>query len=186
MRRPLLPLLLALLASVLLGVPAVSGAADARFRVALDGRIGGAVQGTPEDLTARFGAPSARRTGRGGTTCELRWSRIGLRATYAVLGEGELSACEDGQFVGARLTGSRWHTTRGLRVGTPERRIRATGARRCAPGQCFSSTAGTHVRNGWVLSSHHNRCTGRRSPTVVARTTRGRISSFQVDWIGCE
>jgi hypothetical protein len=174
---------------VLAGTAAASpaGAADADYTLGRDGSIGGVEQGAVSALVERFGAPSTRRAGEG-ASCTLAWSGIGLRAESSVFGDTEADPCDDGIFTGARAAGSRWHTGSGLRKGASSARIRREAVARCGSGTraCYVAGRRTPVRNGWILSTHRIGCAPGRYPTLIAITTGGRLSSFAVNWVGCE
>ncbi len=80
---------------------------------------------------ARYGDPTTRRP-TDDIICDVRWRGLGAR--YSFYNLGGLDPCSDaGGLVGsAVLTGPRWRTTRGVRVGDPASRIRRQpGAFRC-------------------------------------------------------
>jgi hypothetical protein len=75
-------------------------------------------------FVARFGEPTLRR--RADVACDVRWSRPGLRARFANFGGLNPCSAAGGRAQRAVLTGPRWRTLRGLRVGDPLARLRAT------------------------------------------------------------
>lgn len=90
--------------------------------------------GTTRPLGAavrRFGPPT-RRTRRG-EVCTVRWRALGARFNFANLGGRNPCSDRFGLVGTANLTGSRWRTARGLRIGAPAAQIarREPSAIRC-------------------------------------------------------
>lgn len=81
-------------------------------------------------LVRAFGNPSSTVLGKGGSSCTLRWTPLGIRAVVTNFGQ-PFSPCLRGFFAEARLTDRRWHTAAGVRPGSLERAARTASKRRC-------------------------------------------------------
>jgi hypothetical protein len=125
-------------------------------------RVGSA---TPAQAIAAYGAPSALR--RQGTTCTSRWPAIALSLGFLSF---DANPCSAGVLVHAVVTGRRWRTNRGLRIGDSRARLRAL-----YPGA-------TAHRDGWWLVTRHA-CAevgGQAFPGLLARTAHRRVAGFVV------
>jgi hypothetical protein len=114
----------------------------------------GLIQGrnTLAALKGTFGAPSTV------AQCRATWRSIGLVATFA----GAL--CTDSSaLAGATVSGSRWGSLRGVRVGDSVAKLlwQAQDAKRLAPAQWLLASGG---------SSHHAK--------LVAAIHAGKVTSF--------
>lgn len=125
----------------------------------------------------RYFGPPSRRHRDGRYTCVKHWRSIGLTVTLGVF-DSSRNPCFAGIFFRAILHGSRWHTSSGVRPGSPARKAAATSIRRCTIRLCRT--------RGYVLSQHYSVCAAGRFPTVVAATKGGRVSRFVVYSVGCE
>jgi hypothetical protein len=131
-----------------------------------------------EGLRSAFGAPnSVIRSNR--YSCSMRWASIGLRAELTNYGQAR-DPCHPGYFLQAHLLGSRWHTPKGLRIGSA-----ASVARRqsvCARLRC--SRRG--YPRGYVLGVHRIDCAPGLFPNVIAVIRRARVVSLWVYSHNCE
>jgi hypothetical protein len=115
--------LIALAALVAFAAPAAGGSPSfvvkqdnwiGTFAVKNDGTLGG--------LQKAFGKPAALVRGKDG--CRASW-KIGLNVTLYNLGGQDPCKPATGYFSDALLSGSRWVTDRGLRVGATTARLQA-------------------------------------------------------------
>ena len=128
-------------------------------------------------LVRAFGDPSSTVLGRGGSTCTLRWTALGIRALVTNFGQ-QFSPCLRGIFSEARLTDRRWHTAAGIRRGSSERAARAVSKRRCTLARCGVS--------GYALGLHPSDCAGGDVPSVVAEVRDAKVVALRVYSRGCE
>ena len=128
-------------------------------------------------LVRAFGNPSSTVLQRGGTSCVLRWSARGIRAFVTNYGQ-PFSPCLRGIFVEARLTDRRWHTTAGVRPGSPESAAREVSKRRCTRDRCGVT--------GYALGLHPSDCAGGLVPSVIAEVREGKVVALRVYSRGCE
>ena len=176
--RLLAPLLIALCALPAGLAPAAAG----DYEVGLGhkrAQIGAFVQdgvGDPVDMQDVFGPADDRD--RDDFSCTLRWTGIGLKATFAKFGTENGDACKVGTFVEAKLTQRRWVTPNGIRKGVSEARVQKVAERRCTRNTCG-------VR-GYALELHRSECAGDKVAGVIAAVRDGRVSKLIVRWRGCE
>jgi hypothetical protein len=156
----------------------VSAATPAMFDVFNErGFAGNAAEGLREAFADPNSAIHSRRRG----TCTMRWSPIGLRAVLTNYGQAG-NPCDTGYFLEAHLTGSRWHTPKGLRIGSA-----ASVARRqavCGRGRLRCQTQG--YPKGYVLGVHRIDCARGLFPNVIAVVRRAKVVSLWVYTHGCE
>lgn len=178
-----------LLATSAAAAPAAADSTDPRYRVpvtsATPATIGEFVESENRGdagvgLRAAFGAPTS--TVRRSSQCFLRWSRSGLWVELTNYGQSR-HPCTHGYFVRARLLGTRWHTPRGLRVGSAASAARAQAV--CGPGRPVCRRTPFHAP-GYVLGVHRIDCAPGRFPNVIASIARGRVSALWVYTHGCE
>jgi hypothetical protein len=79
----------------------------------------------------RYGPPNSRR--RNGVVCNVRWRQLGAQFLFANLGGRNPCANRWGRVGSAKLTGARWQTIGGLKIGDPVEDIpaKAPQAIRC-------------------------------------------------------
>jgi hypothetical protein len=90
------------------------------FAVKSDGTLFGAIE--------EFGDPTSLRPGtgrllRGWNACVARWRQLGLPVVFYNLAGQNSCRPQYGYFRDAVITGKRWRTTKGLRIGDPWRYI---------------------------------------------------------------
>ena len=139
------------------------------YKVKRDGTLAGAI--------AVFGNPSSiRRKGQLGSTCNVRWKRIGVRMTFANFGAANPCDPDQGRFVRARTTGKDWRTESGLKIRNTSTRV----AQR-HPNATFR---GRTSPNGlWWLVARPDpflEPAGTLSPRLVAQVKQGRVVRFVV------
>jgi uncharacterized repeat protein (TIGR01451 family) len=124
-----------------------------------------------------FGLPTARHlTGRAGESCLVTWKRFGLQLRTLIDGpefQGGADPCHDGTVNDALVTGARWHTAAGLRIGDPEARLDEL-----YPGA---------PRRGawrWLVTRKLARTGDAVYPTVLAKIADGRVAAFRVNRAG--
>lgn len=129
-------------------------------------------------LVDAFGEPdSTTEIGRG-TGCRLRWKAIGAQANLTNYGQDGVDPCTEGYFYEAILTGPKWHTTKGLRVGSSEAAARKASKRTCTVSRCG--------RPGYAIELHRIDCATVKVPGVIVQTRSGKVSAFVVRSRGCE
>ena len=134
---------------------------------------------TAADAKAAFGAPSSAKRRTRYVGCDLRWSSLGIKATFTTYGLIEGDPCEVGIFIGARLTDRRWYTATGLRVGVSEKKVRRYSKRTCTKQTCGTS--------GCALGLRETECSGSfKVPTVIAVVRERRLAAFMVNPRSCE
>jgi hypothetical protein len=134
------------------------------FRVKADGTLGGA--------RAAFGEPSSRVL-RGGV-CHVDWRSAGVRMTFYNLG-GE-SPCDSrtGRFGTAVITGPRWRTSKGLRIGAP-----SASVGRFFPRARYRIDA--YYGAGWWLVVRTTPFgLGDEYPGLLARVRGSRVTAFVI------
>lgn len=101
------------------------------------------------------------------TTSTLDWSKLGLEMTFTLLPPSGAGACYRGAFEQARITGRRWRTAAGLRVGAS-----FAAMRRLYPRARRESDYGAPGVT-WGLVPNLN-------PSLQAVVRRGRVAFFRV------
>lgn len=115
------------------------------------------------DAKRVFGAPSSVRMRP--QSCIVSWRRYGLVVQFFAF---EPNPCKVGTVLSATMTGSRWHTLSGLRIGDPASAVKQKHPR------------ATLHDDGWWLVSRKTCELGGFQPygSLVARLRNGRVSSF--------
>jgi hypothetical protein len=90
--------------------------------------------------------------------------------------------CNPGYFLQAHLVGSSWHTTRGLRIGSPSSLARRQSV--CGRGKLHCQTSG--YPRGYILGVHRIDCARGLFPNVIAVIRHSRVVSLWVYSHGCE
>jgi hypothetical protein len=178
-RRPFRRLVLPALLLVLAAAAAPGSAAPARApaqatdlvvkvagtRVSLAGVGGREPLG---DFVARFGAPTVRRRVEQ-VACDVRWSPIGLRVLFANLGGLDPCSDEGGHAQRAVVTGARWRTARGLRIGDSLARLRER-----YPGAVLRN------RVWWLARAFSPIGTGGDYPVLAAVVRSGEVRALRL------
>ena len=128
--------------------------------------------GSLRGLIAAFGQPTTlRRDARYRLACHASWRPIGLRVSLYNLGGANPCSPEGGRFGQAVMTGGRWRTSIGLRIGDPVRRLRTLyrGERR-------------HGAWWWLVVRRSPFGAGGTYPGLAAKVVRGRVSAFAVSY----
>jgi hypothetical protein len=120
--------------------------------------------------------------------CELRFETIGLSTTFMTLAEGAATPAKCTFFMMAVVTGSRWHTPNGLRVGAPletMRRLfpRAYRAAKIAGEHRDITTGSTE----WWLANHESAVRGlshAARPVLAAYVKDGHVAALGVTIVG--
>jgi hypothetical protein len=134
------------------------------FRVKVDGSLGGAIDA--------LGSPSSRRLRNG--VCYVAWSGIGVRMQFYNLGGGNPCGFGTGRFSNATITGARWRTSKSLRIGDTEARVR-----RLYPLARFHSDR-FHGPGWWLVVRYSTIGDGGNYPGLMARVRSGRVSALVV------
>jgi hypothetical protein len=157
-------------------------AAPALLTIQGDAKIGGysvKADGTLNGAIASFGRGSSTRPlmYRGRLVreaCVARWRTIGLRITFYDLGGRDPCEPQFGYFREAVMTGLRWRTASGLRVGHPSRYIL-----RYHPEAKRSPSAS----QWWWLVTRHSRIgIGGNYGALEAKVVNGFVSAFRVNY----
>jgi hypothetical protein len=146
-------------------VLAAGASADVSYVIRGDRSFAGlGFRDTLASSTKVLGTPSSVRT-RVGRICIARWNRHGV---VIQLVSFEPNPCKTGSLLSANLTGPRWRTTNGLRVGDPVTEIARKHPR-----------AKRH-RDGWWLATRRTCELGGNQPygSLVARTGGGHVTAF--------
>ena len=118
---------------------------------------------------AAFGRPSSRRDR--GNLCPIAWRAIGVRILFANFGGGSACAPRLGRAQVAVVSGRRWRTAQGLRIGATPGRLREV-----YPGADRVGARSYRIVTGRsVIGSDDG-----PYAVVSARLSRGRISSFRL------
>jgi len=119
------------------------------------------------DAVRAFGQPTEVKRVRG--ACKVRWSRLGLKATFTSFGAIS-DFCAQGFFQTAVIRSPSWRTWAGLRVGMRSSRVPALHRRaRFAAGK-------------WVLASQ-TVYGSEPGATVSALVAGGRVRALSL-WVG--
>ena len=167
MARAAVPALAALAVAAVVAVSAAL--ASAPYVIRADERIGPfAVKrdGSMKGLRAAFGAPTLLR--RNGLSCFARWRPHGLAVELYNLG-GANPCSPAGRFGAATMTGARWRTTVGLRIGDPSSRVRRLYRRATRRGAWF-----------WLVTRRSLIGEGGPYPGLAAKIAGGRVVAFRV------
>lgn len=122
-----------------------------------------------------FGRPSSERGKR--TVRYVEWRAAGVSITGATLGGCRRTRCrtDELQVQSARVTGPRWQTAEGLRVGDPTARV--------AELYDVDVPAGDDSRDVVVADAYYPVGGDGDLPTVTARIRDGIVKGFDV-WVG--
>ena len=133
-------------------------------------KTAGVEAGRVMDATAAFG-PASAVVPMGDVGCRMRWSALGLRATFANFGGGDPCGAETGRLQQATIRAPEFRTSADLRVGDAwyEVREKHPNAKR----------RGEH----WVVKVAHSIYAGRRIPTVKAIVEQKRVAALRL-WAG--
>jgi hypothetical protein len=134
------------------------------YAVKADGSLGGAVEA--------FGDPSTRR--RHGIACDLTWRSLGLWINFYSLSLRNPCSAQGGRFGAAVVTGRRWRTSLGLRIGDPVARLRRLYPRARFHDDPFYGAAWWLVVRTSVIGDTHD------YPGLRARVRNGRVSALVV------
>jgi len=163
-----------------LALPSASTAASKEIRITKSKTIAGVGDFRPNSnayvgaAASVFGAPTAVKAS-GSAGCDVRWSELGLRITFANFGAPDRSACEADigraqviQIGGAKAAG--WHTNRGLYIGAKRSTMfKKYDQRRTGPG-----------RYSLVRRASPFGPPGTIQEILGARISNGKVSSFVV------
>jgi hypothetical protein len=122
-------LLAALAALTALAPSSAASAADLTIKVRerhiseLGGFRTSGLHGTLGEAIRAWGRPSSSKR-EGNTGCQVGWSTVGVRATFANFGGGSGCSERGARLQRAKLRSKRWTTERGLHVGDPSARLK--------------------------------------------------------------
>lgn len=136
------------------------------YAVKADGSLGGAVD--------EFGRPSSTR--RTGGACDLTWSGLGLRIHFYNLGARDPCSREGGRFGTAVITGRRWRTSLGLRIGDSVTRLR-----RLYPRARFHRRP-LYWAGWWLVVRTSPYGVTHEHPGLRARVRNGRVVALVVEY----
>lgn len=156
-----------------LAVPAAS-AAPSSYVIQGDYRIDGyavKANGKLAGAVAAFGQPGSLRRGPR-ENCAARWPSLGLRIGFYNLGGANPCRPETGFFGSALVTGRRWRTANGLRIGDRAITILIRHPKaRPSPQE----------RNWWWLVPRFTQATGGYGG-LEAKVVKGRVAAFRVNY----
>jgi hypothetical protein len=116
--------------------------------------------------------------------CRLRFKKIGLSTTFFTLAADTATPANCTHFGGAEVTGSRWHTANGLRVGATLASLRRIFPRAYnsgkIPGNHWSIPTGS---TRWELTDGASSSHAAR-PILVAYVRGGRVAALGIDIVG--
>ncbi len=123
---------------------------------------------TKANAVRLFGAPAIVR--RQGTSCFATWPRAGVQIEFFAFAPAD--PCAAGTVLRATLSGGRWRTAKGLRVGDATPRIAALYPH------------ATKHRDGWWLAK--GGCELENYGKVIARVSRGKVVALLLHGAVCE
>ena len=129
------------------------------FAVKKNGTLGG--------LEAAFGKPGRLTPTQDG--CTALWGSIGLRVSLYNLAGGNPCKPKTGFHSTSVMTGKRWSTNKGLRIGDAVARLKA-----------LYPKAKLHGSQYWLVP-RFTQATG-SYPGLAANVVAGKVSAFQVIW----
>ena len=153
-------------------------AATPSFVIRGDHSVGGLpLAGTKAQAVAIFGPPTTVRVHKP-YECFVSWRRYGLSVDFFAF---EGAPCATGGALTLTVTGTRWQTEKGLRIGDSVSRLRTR-----YPGAKLRARLGP--QSGWWLVVRHacREVGGQAFPGLLARTLSGRVSAFVVSGSVCE
>lgn len=116
--------------------------------------------------------------------CQLRFEKIGLSTTSFTLAEGAATPAKCTFFMMAVVSGSRWHTANGLRVGATVASLRRLFPRAYnsgrIPGKHWGIPTGS---TRWELADGASSSHAAR-PILVAYVRAGRVAALGIDIVG--
>lgn len=137
------------------------------FAVKTDGTLQGAIEA--------FGRPTSVRRGRY-VNCIVRWRSIGLRIEFYNLGGQNPCVPQYGYFGQALMTGKRWRTGNGVRVGDPIHKLH----------QRYRITRYNGYWLWLIVRSTRADCALSSGvcyyPGLEAKGLRGRVAAFRVNY----
>lgn len=149
------------------------------FVIQGDAKIGGysvKASGTLEGAIKEFGRPTTlrrgRRMGRPVASCVARWRPLGVRITFYNLAAQDPCEPQYGYFYEAVVTGKKWRTAKGLRIGDPARRLWFL----YSPRRFTGSWA-------WLLARYTRLGENGYYAAVEGKVLRGRVTAFRVTYL---
>jgi hypothetical protein len=133
------------------------------YLVRSDGTLAGALRA--------FGQPTSRKRNPRAAICAVNWRAHGMLIAFYSLSGKNPCAGQTGRFGSALLTGSRWRTARGLRIGAPAAVLKRRYPR-AQPGR----------GPGWRWLLRRQSRIG--SHGLEARVERGRVTAFRITHAG--
>ena len=139
----------------------------AGYAVKKDGTLFGAID--------EFGQPTSLRRGtgrrlRGWNACVARWRDLGLRIVFYNLGGQDSCKPQHGAFRDAIIAGKQWRTSKGLRIGHPQRYIL----------RYYRHARPSPTRTWWSLVRRTVVYFDRPYGALSAKVMNGRVVAFQV------
>jgi hypothetical protein len=153
-------------------------AASTPFLIVSDKTVGGVQMGaTLARARVVLGDPdTTRRASK--IECRAVWRSIGLTLTFLDLSNG--APCARGGVVVATATATKWHTTKGLRVGDRVARLRALYRK-------ATFFRGAPYQGWWLITRRTCAEIGRQPyPGLLARTGHKKVTAFVVTVAACE
>jgi hypothetical protein len=167
--------------------------ADSRISFVIGAHSLAGLRITPDTSYRRVLRYFARAGQRGSSSfpeglCRLRFAKIGLSTSFITLAEGAATPAKCTFGIMAVVTGSRWHTANGLRVGAPMASLRRLFPRAYnsgkIPGKHWSIPTGSTV---WWLANHESALQGSSHaarPVLAAYVRGGRVAALGITIVG--
>jgi hypothetical protein len=173
-----MPLLRLYAGIIALALASPATAAARSFVIQGDTNIGGyavKADGTLDGAIEEFGEPTSLRgtsyQGQPRIACVARWPHLGLRISFYNLGGQDACEPQYGNFSEALITGKRWRTSKGLRIGDSARRLRSLYGRPRFTGQW-----------AWLLTRYSPYGGGAYYPGLEAKLLRDRVTAFRINY----
>jgi hypothetical protein len=116
--------------------------------------------------------------------CRLRFAKLGLFATFRTSAAGAGTPARCTFFGDAEVTGSRWHTANGLRVGATVASLRRLFPRAYNSGRIPGKHWGIPTGSArWELADGASSSRAAR-PILVAYVRAGRVAALGIDIVG--
>ncbi len=125
-----------------------------------------------------FGEPDEKNASYRGVVCRVRWSRLGLRATFINLGGGGSACKEDlGNLQNGTIkgeAGSVWSAPRGVSIGDSQTALRRAAGRRARNGRYWTLA---------ITTMPYGESCPCKTPSVAAHVADGAVDALEF-WVG--
>jgi hypothetical protein len=169
----------ALVLTAAVALAAAPAALAASFVIQGDYRIGGyavKADGSLAGVIDEYGRPTSVRRRFQGGACDVRWRAIGLFVEFYNLGGDDSCRPASGRFRRATMTGRRWRTAKGLRIGDSVARLRRLYPRATFRAERF------YGRAWWLVTRTSPFGLRDDYPGLRATVRNGRVQAFVVEY----